>query len=46
MDVFMRHDAWPAVQKAVINYLARAFPGDILRVHQAYPSRAHQFHHA
>jgi YbgC/YbaW family acyl-CoA thioester hydrolase len=35
MDVFVRHDAWPAVRKTVIDYLAPAFPGDILRVHQA-----------
>lgn len=35
MDVFLRHDAWPAVRKTVIDYLAPAFPGDILRVHQA-----------
>ena len=35
MDVFMRHDAWPAVRKTVIDYLAPAFPGDVLRVHQA-----------
>jgi 3-oxoadipate enol-lactonase len=35
MDVFTRHDAWPAVRKTVIDYHAPAFPGDILRVHQA-----------
>jgi 3-oxoadipate enol-lactonase len=35
MDVFMRNDAWPAVRKTVIDYLAPAFPGDVLRVHQA-----------
>ena len=35
MDVFMRHDAWPAVRKTVIDYLAPAFPGDVLRIHQA-----------
>jgi YbgC/YbaW family acyl-CoA thioester hydrolase len=35
MDVFVRHDAWPAVRKTVIDYLAPAFAGDILRVHQA-----------
>src|SRR4026209_3042847 len=35
MDVFVRHDAWPAVRKTVIDYLAPAFPGDVLRVHQA-----------
>src|SRR4026208_221565 len=35
MDVFGRHAAGPAVRKTVIDYLAPAFPGDILRVHQA-----------
>jgi 3-oxoadipate enol-lactonase len=35
MNVFVRHDAWPAVRKTVIDYLAPAFPGDVLRVHQA-----------
>src|SRR4026208_2242443 len=32
MDVFVRHDAWPAVRKTVIDYLAPEFPGDALRV--------------
>jgi len=35
MDVFTRHGAWPAVRKTVIDYLAPAFPGDVLVVHQA-----------
>ena len=35
MDVFVRHDAWPAVRRTVIDYLAPAFPGDVLRVQQA-----------
>ena len=35
MDVFTRHGTWPAVRKTVIDYHAPAFPGDILRVHQA-----------
>lgn len=35
MDVFTRHGAWPAVRKTVIDYHAPAFPGDVLRVHQA-----------
>ena len=33
MDVFVRQGAWPAVRKTVIDYLAPAFPGDLLRVH-------------
>lgn len=35
MNVFLRHDAWPAVRKTVIDYHAPAFPGDLLRVHHA-----------
>lgn len=35
MDVFVRNGSWPAVRKTVIDYHAPAFPGDILRVHQA-----------
>jgi 3-oxoadipate enol-lactonase len=35
MDVFTRHGAWPAVRKTVIDYHAAAFPGDVLRFHQA-----------
>ncbi|MGH7631390.1 MAG: alpha/beta fold hydrolase [Gemmatimonadales bacterium] len=31
MDVFTRHAAWPAVRKANVEYLAAAFPGDVLR---------------
>ncbi|HET8624634.1 MAG TPA: alpha/beta fold hydrolase [Gemmatimonadales bacterium] len=33
MDVFTRHAAWPAVRKASVEYLAAAFPGDVLRFH-------------
>lgn len=35
MDVFTRHDTWPAVRRAVIDYHAPAFPGDVLRFTQA-----------
>jgi YbgC/YbaW family acyl-CoA thioester hydrolase len=35
MDVFSRGGAWPAVRKAAIDYHAAAFPGDVLRFHQA-----------
>jgi 3-oxoadipate enol-lactonase len=35
MDVFTRLDTWPAVRKTVIDYHAAAFPGDVLRFHQA-----------
>jgi 3-oxoadipate enol-lactonase len=35
MDVFTRHDAWPAVRKAAIDYHAPAYPGDVLRFRQA-----------
>jgi YbgC/YbaW family acyl-CoA thioester hydrolase len=35
MDVFSRQDAWPAVRRAVIDYHAPAFPGDVLRFTQA-----------
>jgi YbgC/YbaW family acyl-CoA thioester hydrolase len=35
MDVFTRAGAWPAVRKASIEYLAAAFPGDVLRFHLA-----------
>ncbi len=38
MDLLGRGGAWPAVRKAVIDFHAPAFPGDILRFHQA---RAH-----
>lgn len=34
MDVFTRHGAWPAVRKAVIDYHAAAYPGDVVRFHQ------------
>ena len=33
MDVFTRNGAWPAVRKAIVEYLAAAFPGDVLRFH-------------
>lgn len=39
MDVFARSAAWPAVRKAVIDYHAAAFPGDVLRFHQAVTQR-------
>jgi 3-oxoadipate enol-lactonase len=39
MDVFTRAGAWPAVRKAVIEYRAAAFPGDVLRFHQALTHR-------
>ena len=35
MDVFTRGGAWPAVRKTAIDYHAAAFPGDVLRFHQA-----------
>jgi YbgC/YbaW family acyl-CoA thioester hydrolase len=35
MDVFARHNAWPAVRKSVIDYLAPAFAGDVLLVQHA-----------
>jgi 3-oxoadipate enol-lactonase len=35
MDVFNRGGAWPAVRKAAVDYHAAAFPGDVLRFHQA-----------
>jgi 3-oxoadipate enol-lactonase len=35
MDVFSRAGAWPAVRKAAVDYHAAAFPGDVLRFHQA-----------
>jgi YbgC/YbaW family acyl-CoA thioester hydrolase len=35
IDVFTRAGAWPAVRKTVIDYHAAAFPGDVLRFHQA-----------
>jgi 3-oxoadipate enol-lactonase len=35
MDVFTRAGAWPAIRKTVIDYHAAAFPGDVLRFHQA-----------
>jgi YbgC/YbaW family acyl-CoA thioester hydrolase len=35
MDVFTRQDTWPAVRRAVIDYHAPAFPGDVLRFSQA-----------
>lgn len=35
MDVFTRNGAWPAVRKTSIDYLAPAFPGDLLLVDHA-----------
>lgn len=35
MDVFTRHATWPAVRRAVIDYHVAAYPGDVLRFHQA-----------
>lgn len=35
MDVFTVKGVWPAVRKTAIDYHAPAFPGDILRFHQA-----------
>jgi hypothetical protein len=47
MDVFTRRDTWPAVRRAVIDYHAPAFPGDVLRFAQALtPPWPHQLHHA
>jgi 3-oxoadipate enol-lactonase len=39
MDVFTRAATWPAVRKTVIDYHAAAFPGDVLRFHQALTHR-------
>jgi 3-oxoadipate enol-lactonase len=39
MDVFTRAGTWPAVRKTVIDYHAAAFPGDVLRFHQAVTHR-------
>ena len=39
MDVFTRAGAWPAVRKAVVDYHAAAFPGDVLRFHQIVTHR-------
>jgi 3-oxoadipate enol-lactonase len=35
MDVFTVQGSWPAVRKTTIDYHAPAFPGDVLRFHQA-----------
>jgi 3-oxoadipate enol-lactonase len=35
MDIFSRNGAWPAVRKATVDYSAAAYPGDVLRFHQA-----------
>ncbi|MFZ5624311.1 MAG: alpha/beta fold hydrolase [Gemmatimonadota bacterium] len=35
MDVFTRNGTWPAVRRAVIDYHAAAFPGDVLRFQQS-----------
>lgn len=34
MDLFTRHNVWPVVRKATIEYHAQAFPGDVLRFTQ------------
>ena len=34
MDLFTRERVWPAVRKATIEYVAQAFPGDVLRFQQ------------
>jgi 3-oxoadipate enol-lactonase len=39
MDVFTRAGTWPAVRKTVIDYHSAAFPGDVLRFHQALTHR-------
>jgi 3-oxoadipate enol-lactonase len=39
MDVFTRAGTWPAVRKTVVDYHAAAFPGDVLRFHQAVTHR-------
>lgn len=31
MDLFKRHGVWPAVRKATVDFLQRAYPGDRLR---------------
>ena len=41
MDVFARTGLWPAVRKTVIDYLAPAYPGDVLRVHHALVHLGH-----
>ncbi len=35
MDVFTVQGTWPALRKTAIDYHAPAFPGDVLRFHQA-----------
>jgi len=39
MDIFSRNGAWPAVRKATVDYSAPAYPGDVLRFHQALTHR-------
>jgi YbgC/YbaW family acyl-CoA thioester hydrolase len=34
MDLFTRTGAWPVVRKTVVDYLASALPGDVLRFNQ------------
>jgi 3-oxoadipate enol-lactonase len=34
MDLFTRTDSWPVVRKTVVDYLASALPGDVLRFNQ------------
>jgi 3-oxoadipate enol-lactonase len=35
MDIFTRNGTWPALRRAVIDYHVAAYPGDVLRFHQA-----------
>ncbi len=35
IDFFTRHNVWPVVRKATIEYHAQAYPGDVLRFSQA-----------
>lgn len=35
VDLFSRHNVWPVVRKATVEYHAQAFPGDVLRFSQA-----------
>lgn len=39
MDVFSQAGCWPAVRKTSIDYLAQAFPGDVLRFHTTLTHR-------
>lgn len=39
VNLFKRNGVWPAVRKATVDYLAGAFPGDVLRVETAITNR-------